>query len=550
MRKKDLQYPNPGYPKPSEFGLPPKFSDWRPGQYEAITAGIDSDKTYIAHAAATGSGKSLYYIAHALMMGMRTCVLTSTKALQTQLVQDFGACGLTDIRGQGNYRCKELWPGGSHFSRDRPKSFRNCDWGPCHTGYNCELRASGCDYYEQLNKAEKSQLVVTNYSYWFAINAIGGIGEFDLLVCDEAHSAPDELSSFLSINLSREEIAGLLNQRFPSAQDPKSWTVWAKNASFQAHDMGEHLRKNSHPDQIANERSRARKLQYLEGKLDSLSRIKGEWVKESEAGDVSWDPVWPAPYAHKLFQGIPKVLLISATVRPKTCEMLGIDKDDLDFFEYTSPFPVDRRPTIHIYNPNGLPMRINHRAKDHVLRAWVNRIDQVIERRKDRKGVIHTVSYARRNYLNDHSKHNFDFITHDTEDTARAMDVFKKSRFPAVLLSPSASTGYDFPYEECEYSIIIKIPFPDTRSSIMKARHAQDKDYTMYIAMQELVQMAGRGMRAADDRHEVLIVDDNADWFLQKYRHFAPEWFMDSYRRVRNVPDPPRKLYKKGGTYE
>ena len=86
------------------------------------------------------------------------------------------------------------------------------------------------------------------------------------------------------------------------------------------------------------------------------------------------------------------------------------------------------------------------------------------------------------------------------------------------------------------------MPFPDTRSAIMKARREEDKDYTMYIAMQELVQMAGRGMRAADDRHEVLLVDDQADWFLQKYRHFAPEWFMDSYKRVRNVLSPPEKL--------
>lgn len=534
------------YPPPATFGLPDKFTDWRPGQFEAVTAGIDSKMSHVAHAAATGSGKSLYYIAHALMMGMRTCVLTSTKALQNQLVKDFGACGLLDIRGQGNYRCHELWPGGNHFNKERPAMHRNCDWGPCHTGYMCDMKPTnrdpfqgGCDYYDKLGQAKNARLIVTNYSYWFAIHKAGGMGKFDLLVCDEAHNSPDELCSFLAIKLKDEDVVGLLGEKFPSSDKLSHWQTWAGKASNKAHDLCADLKAASSGD---GNRRDARKLQYLEAQLTSLLQTQGDWVMERHKRDVTWDPVWPAPYASSLFRGIKKILLISATVRPKTCELLGVDKADLDFFEYPSSFPVERRPTIHIYNPNGIPMRINHRADEALLQAWVRRIDHILDRRKDRKGIIHTVSYARRNYLVQNSRHADYFITHDPKNTAEMVEVFKKSSPPAILVSPSVSTGYDFPYEECEYSIIIKVPFPDTRSAVMKARQAMDKDYTMYIAMQELVQMAGRGMRAADDRHEVLICDDQADWFLQKYRHFAPEWFMDSYRRVRNVPNPPEKL--------
>jgi Rad3-related DNA helicase len=534
------------FPPPSAFGLPSKFLGWRPGQYEAITAGIDSPKTFVAHAAATGSGKSLYYIAHALMMGMRTCVLTSTKALQTQLINDFGACGLLDIRGQGNYRCQELWPGGGHFNKERAPMFRNCDWGPCHTGYNCDLKASarspfqsGCDYYDQLQLARNSNLIVTNYSYWFAIQTAGGLGDFDLLVCDEAHNAPDELCSFLSIKLKDEDVVGLLGDRFPSSDEAKDWKVWGGNASLKAHELCSDLKAATQGD---GNRRDARRLQYLESKLNSLSQAQGQWVMERKKREVTWDPVWPAPYSTRLFQNIEKVLLISATVRPYTCRILGIDEDDLDFFEYPSSFPVDRRPTIHIYNPQGIPMRINHRASGQTLKAWVARIDQVLDRRQDRKGIIHTVSYERRNFLVKHSRHADNFITHDSKNTVQMVEVFKKSDPPAILVSPSVSTGYDFPYTECEYSIIIKVPFPDTRSAIMKARQGEDKDYTMYIAMQELVQMAGRGMRAADDRHEVLIVDDQFYWFKSKYSHYAPDWFLDSVRTVRNVPNPLEKL--------
>ena len=57
--------------------------------------------------------------------------------------------------------------------------------------------------------------------------------------------------------------------------------------------------------------------------------------------------------------------------------------------------------------------------------------------------------------------------------------------------------------------------------------------------MQELVQTCGRGVRAVDDWCENLIVDDSAVWFLSKYNHFAPSWFLEGKRTVRMIPEPP-----------
>ena len=55
--------------------------------------------------------------------------------------------------------------------------------------------------------------------------------------------------------------------------------------------------------------------------------------------------------------------------------------------------------------------------------------------------------------------------------------------------------------------------------------------------MQDLVQASGRGMRAPDDYCETFIVDDSISWFLFKYKEFAPEWFVNSYKKVRVIPD-------------
>ena len=103
-------------------------------------------------------------------------------------MDDFARAGLVDVRGQGNYPCKELIAGGRFWRSDVDQWKTNCDNGPCHSGYSCELRASGCHYFDAHKKALASRLVVTNYSYWMAVHKYrDGLGPFDLLVLDEAH---------------------------------------------------------------------------------------------------------------------------------------------------------------------------------------------------------------------------------------------------------------------------------------------------------------------------------------------------------------------------
>ena len=109
---------------------------------------------------------------------------------------------------------------------------------------------------------------------------------------------------------------------------------------------------------------------------------------------------------------------------------------------------------------------------------------------------------------------------------------------PALLVSPSIGTGYDFPYEDCQYQIIGKLPFPDTRSAVMKERCKEDKEFQHYFTMMQLVQMCGRGMRAEDDICENLIIDDNFIWMINRYGYFAPEWFLQAIVKSNIIPKP------------
>jgi len=513
---------------PFDLGAPTKFKQWREGQLRAVVKAFNSDKRFVALSLPTGSGKTLIYMCLANMFarqtGLRVCVLTSTKALQDQLARDFGN-DLVDVRGMNNYPCVPLQSGGEFYDPSEDEWQRNCDRGPCKTGTMCKLRHSGCHYFDKVRAASSARVVSTNYAYWMA--GAKSLGPIDLLVLDEAHKAPAELAGFLSTSLSHLELRGMLGSH-SGAESAAGWADWASGKLIEVRERMISGLSSYHDRTHAREQ---RALERIERKLKIIAMCDDDWIIERTDKGMRFDPIWPRKLNHYLFKNAKKVIMTSATVRPKTCELLGIDPDELYFYESDSVFPLERRPFIHIPT-----VRLNHRSSPEALRHWAVTIDQIINKRPGLSGVIHTVSYQRMHYLLAQSQHSERMMTHDTRTTARVVEQFKSSTAGSILVSPSATTGYDFPYSQCRWQIISKVPFPDTRSKILKARCKDDKEFGMYLAMQELVQASGRGMRASDDWCEVFCVDDNVGWFLNKYKHFAPKWFIESYSKKTLIP--------------
>lgn len=532
-------------PAPFEFGAPLRFTTWRDYQDLAVCAGIESTARFVVQSMPTGSGKSLCYITQALATGVRTCILTSTKGLQNQIVRDFGSCGVVDIRGKDNYACLD-------------------DQHPASCGFRHNPKDPECEYYRALRAAQNSPLVVTNYSYWMHsmkyTREIQLLGAFDLLVLDEAHNAPNELASFLGFELSRYETHRVFGEELPEFATLPQWSIWAdkhietlediveresaelmvalrKLVEIDGTDGGDpepfdYLRewhrqgKGDLPKHINTILRFLRSCESLRYTLLKMGNLRpDEWVFERDRDAlVTFDIINPAPYAEReLFSytefysspvtsgrqrvrtPVPKVLLVSATVRPKTCELLGIDpsSDSLDFQEYPHTFPKAGRMVTYVPT-----VRMRYDTPPGDLKIWLSRIDNVIRSRVDRKGIIHTVSYARRDYVMTNSKYAELMISHGgAKERDEVIARFKASTEPVVLVSPSVATGFDFPYSCCEYQIIGKVPWPSTQSKIMKARTENDPDYMHYIAMQEIVQAAGRGTRAPDDHCECFTPD-------------------------------------------
>lgn len=505
----------------------------------------------IAVVAPTGFGKSPLAIAVAAMLKTanaryRAAYLTETKGLQGQLQRDFAAMGLTDIRGQANYECR--------YIREHEARIDRCDNGPCHVGVDCSLKPNGCTYYDAYRHAKWSDLVLTNYDYWLNIyrgadkdehgvggqGGQGGLGVFDLLILDEAHGAPDKLSDFLAADITGEAVEGVLGLRMPARDvDIEGWGEWAWDVAKVAQTRYDSLVDRGKAGGVlsAEERHELRVLRNLLPALHTVmtaARDAENWVVDrSKGNDARFDPIWPAPYIGELVQGVERVLLLSATIRPKTLDLLGFDKAARLFLEYPSSFPVANRPVIYIPT-----VQMKYPFTEAKNRAMLRRIDQIIGQRRDRKGIVHTVSYERARYIVEHSAHRDIMLLTQPRTTEATVRRFKEARGGCVLVSPAVSTGYDFPGDECRYQVHPKLSFPPTLSPVMKARTAADPDYTNYLAMQDLVQQVGRGVRSEDDWSESFILDDSWKWFRWKAAAHAPKWFLEACRESSFVPAP------------
>jgi len=789
---------------PIDVGLPAHFQDWRKSQYDIADWITSVPVRFAMLCAPTGAGKSLMYMAAAAMSGLRTVCLTSTKGLQDQLNADFESIS-ADIRGMQNYSCDMAVQFGF------PAHTRVAD-APCQAGARCPMQSGGCGYFDQYRRAQKADIVVTNYQCWMHDSrkrwGLGSERPVEMLVCDESHDCLPELSNYLGTVLERKECLAMGVTWPISGYKQEEWQDWAGYWMGTLRDKREELEAQvkEGPGAGFSLLHEIKESKKLERKLERVAEMQDEWVIEEEHrhGDsmkeVRFDPLWPKKYRETLFRGVPKVVLVSATVRPKTAELLGIPEGELEFREYQSSFPVRNRPVIHVPT---VRMNFHNERDDSVMMWWLRKIDLLVGARADRKGVVHTVclapetrvltadlrwdhagnvrqgdllvgfdehppfhykscgftrqwresvveeaelidapclritledgtiftcsenhlwlthntaiprwtqayrlqagarkasylmkvidpwnddygwkegylsaafdgegslaqgkmtgtrgnrggwslnfsqknncmlrkvrelleefdfshhrypeyegkvtqtarvygkanvirflgqvrpdrlldkfdlshlgkfgllrrvrvigvervgkkkvamlqtststfiaegfashnSYKRARFILDNSVHADRMLIHGSDNRASVIERFKRAGAGTVLLSPSVDTGYDFAGEIAEYQIIAKLPFPDTRGAVMKARCSVDKEYSSYLTAQTLQQMTGRVCRSETDRGETLVIDDNAQWFTYRNKEFFNKWWMDSYRSQKGkLPEPLEKL--------
>lgn len=551
-------------PSPQRLGLPPRFEKWRLTQERAILSLLDSEHRFDGVNASTGSGKTAISvgIAQLLPESDRVLILTSTKALQEQVEREFYEMGLRDVRGKSNYKCVAGSRGGDHADSNAD-TWVGVDHGPCFTaGVQCSLAAGGCSYFDATRAARSARIVSTSYAKWISTpDPDKEFGTFDWLICDEAGDAEQWLTESLRVDLRRGDVESMLHVAWPS-RDPgmgstriADWREWAahnRSVSESALRTAESMMK----DAAARGRAtgeivgRVAALRKINSALTTLRTMRGDWVLDDlrvygRTIGVVFDPVWPAPYAESLlWRGIPRVVLMGATLVEKHMDILGVPRAERSFTSYPSMFAIARRPIVFVKFDPALKMSYAS-EKDESLKRRVSEIgDRLIADRLDRKGLIHTVSYARRDWLVSRSQHRDLIVTHDksSESTHAAVARFREMPPPAVLVSPSVSTGWDFPMCDAEWGWVPKLPYENRDTALVQARIAIDPAYPDFRMANTLTQMVGRLMRSPGDSSQMIVTDSQFGWHPWRYKELYSQHILESIRTVTTLPHPLPKL--------
>lgn len=528
------------------------FESPRPDQLETVSEileAISKGYKYIVLEAGTGTGKSA--IAATLAnISDSTYILTSTKQLQDQYVNDFN--DFRAVKGRSNFGCRKYADDGI---------IHTCDEGRCILeGYSCEYSLKNqpkptndnmCHYFYQKFIAMNSRTVIANYPYLFLeLNYVRDFQKRDLLICDEAHNLEQVLMNQLKLEFSRSDLKEYI--RYDLIYDEVydlingEYSDWIDFIGFVRDEYTSELDRLESLDKPGLRE----KISFIKNQIADCSRSIGHITEDPTTWIVDWDdefetlkfkPLKVDNYAKRtLFDYCDVCIFMSATILDWKlfAHWLGISADEIYAIRRKSPFQISNNRIIPSskYNLSRASIRVN-------APRTVELIEDLLKRHENEKGIIHTVSAKCMEFLID----NIDsdrLIGHETSNRAEQLERFKNSTEPLVLISPSMDEGVDLPGDLCRFQIIYKIPYPDLGDRQVFSRMQLDSHWYDYKTSLRLVQTHGRGMRYTDDYCTTYFIDSRFKNYV-----FTNRFLPDTFRKaIMTDYDPKLKesLIEKG----
>lgn len=506
---------------PSDLGLPSKFTEFRPNQLDIAMKAAASTKYAYLLDAATGTGKSLVAGTVQKLLGTRIVYTCTTKQLQDQILVDFPYARL--LKGRNAYPCvrhRRMYP------EVTAEDCSNTEARPCN-------HVNECIYLLEKEAALAAPLAVLNLSYFLhEANHVGQFSGAGFLVIDEFDSVEDQLMSFVEVSITQKQLDEIGLDEPKLVTKYESWLEWSRAALKIMRPRLESVRAElEHSWSTVNFPliKAEKRLSRLVDKLEFMSReVDSTWVWMKGTDRWAFKPIWVSKYAnHNLWRHANRVLGMSATIlNPiQMCINVGLKYADITYRAMPSPFPKENRPVL--YQPCA---SVTAKTMDTALPALKKRIQQIIDDHPDDKILCHCVTYKIRDYLMK-SMNSGRLMTHDTFNRSEMLAVFKKSKYPKVMISPSMDRGVDLPHDECRIVIIAKCPFPDLGDPQTNKRLYASKDGRRWYAhktVSKIIQMSGRGVRSSTDYATTYILDEQFKRIYDDNKDMFPTWYRDA----------------------
>ena len=471
-------------------------------------------------------------------------ILTPQKTLAEQYMKDFASMGLLELKGRNNYTCSK-W---SQITGEE------CD---CETGaslnesHGLDERCSDCPYRSAKEAFIANPFGTTNFSYYLnETNHAHQLPDRNLLILDEGHNTEDQILSLTDTEITQRKCDEYGVGKLPifDAGDTEGVRNWLNTVLVPA--VSAHYSKLVKAFKEAKDEERvkiAKKIKGVENFLDRINMFRnsndpGEWFAWSDwnvnprtkqsygTGDLFIKPLTARLFANDLlFSKAQKVLITSATILDFNTFMrnLGIERSNAQVLAVNSEFPVENRPVF--YTPVG---SMSYKNIDATLPKMAIRVEELLTRYMNKKGIVHTNSYKVNKYIVDYlrtTSQAFRVITHDNSKGARERAQFEhiNSPEPTVLFSPSMTEGLDLKDDLSRFQIICKVPYP-ALDPYTRARMNRDKQWYQWQTALKLVQATGRSIRSKTDRASTYVLDADFSTFIMQNNRTLPKYWLDA----------------------
>jgi Rad3-related DNA helicase len=219
---------------------------------------------------------------------------------------------------------------------------------------------------------------------------------------------------------------------------------------------------------------------------------------------------------------------MSGTILDKNlfCGLNGLDVSKAAYYSIGSPFPVINRPIY--YMPLG---KMSYKSKEETFQRYIPYIQKLLDKYKNKKGIIHTNSFELSNWIQKSIKDKR-LIFHDSSNKDEMLKFHFESEEPTVIVSPSMGTGVSFDNDFARFQIIAKIPYPSLASQKNKVRQSNNPDWYSWKTACSLQQACGRIVRSTTDYGDTIIIDGGFGDVIKHSSQFLPDWFQDAVKRI------------------
>lgn len=444
--------------------------------------------------------------------------LTITKSLQDQYTNLF--TDSSSLKGKSNYICNI-----------DPKY--DVEIAPClfnqRLKESCILNST-CAYYNSRKNMLINKFGVLNYSMFLSLP--DHVKNREYVICDEASEIEDELVKRFSRSIPYKFLKRLgYNPNDIPISNYSKFKIWLDNLVMLLGDEVTKLKQSMNKTRGKSEfDSDALRFKLFSNMCNQLKTTVDTWKKceyivENNIDGIFLKPLRVDNLAKEIFDYGDKIVLMSATIidHENFTKTLGIK--DYKYIEVESAFDPKKAP---IYSTKGF--KINYKNLREKLPEIRDIIQNICDKHKSEKGIIHTHTNEITQYLKDHMNDDGRFLFRlDGSDNEQILKRHIESSEPTILVSPSMAYGVDLKGELAKFQVIVKAAFMPLNDERIKRLFKEDKNWYVNKMLNNLIQACGRGVRSKSDECITYILDGNITESVIRNSNKIPRYFLNRF---------------------